>query len=95
MIPGFLSDSIAESTISSTLSPQDTRDGLSDVSTTIPQGSAWVARQPGAIDAQNTNYEFPSLEEYGPDSLFGFLVSQDTIGFDYDFGNIVGDWSSI
>lgn len=61
----------------------------------MPQGSAWVGRQPGLINAENMNYQFPSLEEYGPDSLFGFLISQDTIGFDYDFRSIVGDWNSV
>jgi hypothetical protein len=73
----------------STLSPQDARDGLSEGFSATPQGSSWIGRHPDVLDTQSSDFLFPSFEEHEPDSLFAFLLSQDTIGFDYDFGGIV------
>lgn len=73
----------------STLSPQDFRDGIGDALSATPQGSSWVGMQPDAVSTLS-DYTFPCLGEFEPDSLLGFLVTQDTMGFDYDFGSIIG-----
>lgn len=76
-------------------SPQESRDEVGNEPFPPPQDSLWAGRQPENVQSMAESHTLPSLEEYGPDSLFGFLGHQDAFGFgfgdaDYDdFGSII------
>ncbi|KIM98340.1 hypothetical protein OIDMADRAFT_56705 [Oidiodendron maius Zn] len=95
-----------ESTSNSILSPQESRDAFGDGLLSAPQGSSWIGQQLETTNSPVANYMLPSLEEYGPDALYGFLGHQDPFGYqdpfgfgisdmDYDFSNVIGGQSTI